>query len=235
MFTESQEIYDAIYSWKDYAGEAERLRALIAEYKRSPGIALLDVACGTGGHIPYLQDDFAVEGLDLDPGMLAIARARHLGVPFYLGDMVDFDLGWQFDVVVCLFGSIAYVQTVPRLRQAVAAMARHVAPGGVLFVEPFFTPDVWIPGRPNATFVDQPDLKIARMNVSAVRDNIALLDFHYLVATPQGIEQFTERHELGLFTEAEYGDVFTACGLQVVYDAKGLDGRGLYIGKYPPA
>jgi SAM-dependent methyltransferase len=233
MFTKSHEFYDAIYSWKDYAGEAERLRALIAEYKRSPGIALLDVACGTGGHIPYLQDDFAVEGLDLDPGMLAIARARHLGVPFYLGDMVDFDLGWRFDVVLCLFGAIGYVQTVPRLRQTVAAMARHLQLGGVLFVEPFFTPDVWLPGRPNATFVDQPDLKIARMNVSAVRGNLALLDFHYLVATPHGIAQFSERHELGLFTETEYSEAFRACGMRVGYDAKGLDGRGLYIGTPP--
>ena len=67
MFTKSEAFYDAIYSWKNYQREASRLRELIAVHKRSPGQALLDVACGTGSHIPYLREDFDVEGLDLDP------------------------------------------------------------------------------------------------------------------------------------------------------------------------
>ena len=57
MFSKTAHLYDAIYSAKDYAGEAQRLKAFIAEYKRSPGNSMLDVACGTGGHIPYLRDD----------------------------------------------------------------------------------------------------------------------------------------------------------------------------------
>ncbi|HEX6123058.1 MAG TPA: class I SAM-dependent methyltransferase, partial [Ktedonobacterales bacterium] len=70
MFSKSQRFYDAIYSGKDYAEEARRIKRFIAQHKRSPGNALLDIACGTGGHIPYLRDDFAYEGLDLDPEML---------------------------------------------------------------------------------------------------------------------------------------------------------------------
>ena len=73
------------------------------------------------------------------------------------------------------------------------------------------------------------------MNVSGRRDNIALLDFHYLVATPEGIEHFTEHHELGLFTDAEYQHAFTRAGLDVTHDAGGLIGRGLYIGARPLA
>jgi len=109
-------------------------------------------------------------------------------------------------------------------------MARHLLPGGVLLVGPFFPPEAWHVGEPHAIFVDQPHLKIARMNVSGRRDNSALLDFHYLVSTPEGIEHFTEHHELGLFTGAEYWHTFTNAGLDVVHDAEGLIGRGLYIG-----
>jgi SAM-dependent methyltransferase len=235
MFSKSAQIYDAVYSAKDYAGEAQRLKTFIAEHKRSGGNTLLDIACGTGGHVPYLRDEFAYEGVDLDPQMLAIARERNPGITFHQGDMTDFDLGRQFEVVTCLFSSIGYAGTVEKLGMAIATMARHLLPGGVLLVGPFFPPEAWHVGQPHAIFVDQPNLKIARMNVSGRRDNIALLDFHYLVATPEGIEHFTEHHELGLFTDAEYQHAFTSAGLDVVHDAEGLIGRGLYIGTYPRA
>jgi SAM-dependent methyltransferase len=232
VFTGSQRFYDAIYSWKDYAAEATQIKRLISEYKRSPGNTLLDVACGTGGHIPYLSPDFAYEGLDLDPEMLALARERFPDVVFHLGDMVDFDLGRQFDVVTCLFSSIGYTRTVPRLRQAIGTLARHLRPGGVLLIGSFITPQDWNPGHPYALFVDQPDLKIARMNVSSNEGNIALLDFHYLVATTEGVEHFTEHHELGLFTDEEYRSAFEGAGMDVKLDAEWLGGRGMYIGTH---
>jgi ubiquinone/menaquinone biosynthesis C-methylase UbiE len=232
MFTKSQRYYDAIYADKDYAGEACRLKRFIAQHKRSTGHALLDIACGTGGHIPYLCKEFDYEGLDLDPQMLALARSRYPQITFHQGDMVDFALERRFDVVTCLFSSIAYTRTAPRLRRAIATMARHLTPGGVLLVAPFFPPRAWMVGQPHALFIDQPDLKLARMNVSDVDASgvVAILDFHYLVATAQGIERFTERHELGLFTDEDYRVAFSQASLEIAYDAEGLIGRGLYTG-----
>jgi hypothetical protein len=77
--------------------------------------------------------------------------------------------------------------------------------------------------------VDQPDLKIARMNVNSRDGRLAIVDFHYLVGTPEGVEYFTERHEFGLFTENEYRAALNQAGLSVDYDPDGLTGRGLYI------
>jgi SAM-dependent methyltransferase len=233
MFSKSQRYYDAIYSEKDYAQEAAHVKRLIAEHKRSEGNALLDVACGTGGHVPYLRDDFAYEGLDLDPEMLALARKRFPDMPFHQGDMVDFNLGRQFDVVTCLYSSIAYTETEQRLRQAIATMAGHLRPGGVLLVGAFLSPQDWMPGYLHAMFVDQPDFKLARMAVSGGEGNVAILDFHYLVATPAGIERFTERHELGLFAAEEYLAAFLQAGLEAHHDRQWLGGRGMYIGLRP--
>jgi SAM-dependent methyltransferase len=233
MFNKSQRFYDAIYRSKDYAGEARKLKKFIAAHKRSEGNSLLDVACGTGGHVPYLVDDFAYEGFDLDPEMLAIAQARFPGVPFHLGNMLTFSLGRRFDIVTCLFSSIAYTRTVSGLHQAISSMAGHLVPGGVLLIGPFFSPQDWFPGHPHAVFVDEPDLTLARINVSGQEGSVAILDFHYLVGTPEGVEHFTERHELGLFTDEEYRSAFTTAGLQVNHDPEGLIGRGLYIGTLP--
>jgi dTDP-3-amino-3,4,6-trideoxy-alpha-D-glucopyranose N,N-dimethyltransferase len=233
MFSKSEAFYDAIYgTMKDYEHEAQQVHALIQQHKQAPGNALLDVACGTGRHISFFQRHYAVEGLDLDEHMLALARTRNPGAPFHQEDMVDFDLGHQFDAIVCLFSSIGYTKTMARLNQTLQTMRRHLSAGGVILIEPWLTPERYIVGHLAATFVNEPDLKIARMNTSELKNGVSLMNFHYLVATPEGIEYFTELHELGLFSQQEYLHAFRANGLEVVYDAdpKKLMGRGLYIG-----
>jgi SAM-dependent methyltransferase len=118
MFTRSAAFYDALYGAKDYAAEAERIGVLHRTHGRIAGTTLLDVACGTGGHLAFLKQQHAAEGLDLDPNLLAIARERHPELRFHQADMVGFDLGRTFDVVVCLFSAIGYVVTVERLHVA---------------------------------------------------------------------------------------------------------------------
>ncbi len=235
MFTKSAAFYDAIYAaaGKDYAGEAQRVHSLIQQHKRSAGSALLDVACGTGGHLAALRSWYEIEGLDLDPQMLAIARQRCSGVRFHQADMQKFDLRRTFDVVLCLFSSIGYVRTARRLAHTAKMFARHTTPGGLVLVEPWITPERFETGHMAAVLVDKPGLKIARIGTSTRRDSLSVLRFHYLVGTHTGITHFTEDHTLGLFTHEEYLATFGAAGLDVSHDPEGLMGRGLYIGMKP--
>lgn len=226
MFSRSADLYDPLYAtFKDYAAEVERLRELIGDRR-----TLLDVACGTGKHLELLREHYDVAGLDLDPALLTIARERVPGVELYEADMTDFELEGRYDVVTCLFSSIGYVGTVERLHDAVAAMARHLEPGGLLIVEPWLTPDRWRDGTVSMLTVDEPERKLVRMSRSRRRGGVSIVEFHYLVATAEAAEHFVERHELGLFTDDDYRAAFEAAGLRVEYDAEGLMGRGLYVG-----
>jgi ubiquinone/menaquinone biosynthesis C-methylase UbiE len=224
--------YDAIYEaqGKNYLNEAEQIRKVIEKYKKTSGNGLLDVGCGTGGHFPYLREWYSLEGLDIDDQMLKVARQRHPDITFHQGDMVNFDLGKQFDVVTCLFSAIGYAMTVPNLQSAIKSLERHTKPGGVVVVEPWFSPEQWKEGRPSAVFVDKPDMKLARINISERKGNISIINFHFLVATPDNVEHFTELHEIGLFTKEEYLDSFEKTGLKTTHDPQGITGRGLYIG-----
>ncbi|HLO27691.1 MAG TPA: class I SAM-dependent methyltransferase [Anaerolineales bacterium] len=232
MFSKSAQYYDEIYASidKDYAAEASKTHKIIQAYKKSRGKTLLDVACGTGVHASLLSRYYQVEGLDLDPQMLLVAKKKHPKIRFHQGDMTAFKLERQFDAVVCLFSSIGYVKTKSRLQKAIRNMSKHLVPGGVLLVEPWFTPGQWHPGRSFMTQVSKPDLKIVRMSHSGQRGKLSLIEFQYLIGTSKGIEHQTEIHELGLFTHKEYMDAFKAAGLNVAHDPEGLDGRGLYIG-----
>jgi ubiquinone/menaquinone biosynthesis C-methylase UbiE len=235
MFSKSAKYYDEIYASidKDYPAEAGKVHKIIQKLKRTQGDTLLDVACGTGAHAGFLSKNYKVEGLDLDSKMLAVARKNYPKIHFHQGDMTSFELDRQFDVIVCLFSSIGYVKTKPRLQKAIKVMNQHLLPGGVLLVEPWFTPKQWHPGRVSVTEVNKPDLRIVRMSLSRQRGKLSIVEFQYLIGTPKGIEHQAEIHELGLFTHTEYLDVFKSAGLNVIHDKKGLDGRGLYIGKKP--
>ena len=229
MFSRTAHLYDAIYSFKDYAAEATRLHELIDE--RVAARTLLDVACGTGKHLAELREWYEVEGVDVDPALLALARERLPGVPLHEGDMTTLDLGREFDVVTCLFSSIGYVRTRERLGEAVARLAAHIAEGGLVVVEPWLTPESWIPDHVHAVYVDEQELKIARVNAGAPVGEEVAIDMHYLVGTPAGVEYIVEPHVLGLYTHDEYLDAFRAAGLEAEHEPEGLMGRGLYLGR----
>jgi SAM-dependent methyltransferase len=227
----SARYYDKLYAGKDYAGEVESLLHVIRRAMPSGARTLLDVACGTGRHLELLQPHFSVEGLDNSDEQLEEARRRLPGVPFHCLDMMDFALGRDFDVVTCLFSSIGYVRTLDKLERAVGSMAAHLNPGGLLIIEPWFTPDSWHAGTVHAVYVNEPELKIARINTSLTVGRLSVFDFHYLVGTPSVTEHFAERHKLGLFTVEEMQGAIEWAGLRASYDATGLTGRGVHLGQ----
>jgi SAM-dependent methyltransferase len=228
-YTIRPDLYDVVYSYKDYAAESARI-AEIALGHSPQARTLLDVACGTGRHLEHLRSRFDVEGVDGDEAMLAIARARLPGTRLTRGDMRDFDLGRAFDVVTCLFSSIGFARDLGELAAAARSLARHVAAGGLLLVEPWVTPEDWLPNRPHALASAGPELAVARVALSGREGRVSTVEMQYLVGTPEGIEHLTERAELGLFTRDEMRRSLEETGLSVIHDPEGLIGRGLWIG-----
>jgi len=231
VYERSADIYDLMHRahGKDYAAESAQVRREVRAHNANAA-SLLDVACGTGGHLMHLRNDFSVSGVELDPSMLDVARRRLPGVELQRGDMRTLDLARRYDAVICLFSAIGYMLRREDLDLAMAAMARHLAPGGVLVVEPWFHPDQWFGGRVVAHVANEADIAVARVSRSTRDGILSRFEFHYAVARPDGIDTFKEPHVMGLWTVEEYTAAMQSTGLAVEHDPVGLIGRGLFIG-----
>jgi ubiquinone/menaquinone biosynthesis C-methylase UbiE len=106
LYGELARYYDKLYHWKDYTDETTKIKELIKQNRSSPGVSLLEVGCGTGHHIQHLKDTFQCTGLDLNEGILEVAKEKLPNIEFIQADMVSMSLGRKFDVITCLFSSI---------------------------------------------------------------------------------------------------------------------------------
>lgn len=230
MFTESADLYDLIYSFKDYKKESEEISAEI-NARKADCKSILDIGCGTAEHHKYLKDEFQIDGLDINEEFINAAKSKNPDGSYYVADMVDFDLGKKYDVILCLFSSIGYVKTYDNMVSALRCFHRHLSDDGLAIVEPWFSLDQWQDGNLHMLTRDEEDLKICRMNMSESDGKLSILNFHYLLGTPdKGVRHFEERHELALFSKEEMLSAFSEAGFDVTHDEQGLIGRGMYYG-----
>jgi ubiquinone/menaquinone biosynthesis C-methylase UbiE len=107
---------------------------------------VLEVAVGTGRNLPYYARDQVrtLTGIDLSPGMLAVARdrARALGLDADLrtGNAEALEFGdATFDTVVCTVS----LCNIPDHRAAIKEMYRVLRPGGRLVLIDHVASDRW--------------------------------------------------------------------------------------------
>lgn len=106
-------------------GEADLVQALGPR-------TVLDAGCGTGRvALELARRGIDVAGVDLDPSMLDVARAKGPEIAWAEGDLASVDLGRRFDAVV-LAGNVMIFLTRGTEAAVVANLARHVEPGGAL-------------------------------------------------------------------------------------------------------
>ncbi|HET6253440.1 MAG TPA: class I SAM-dependent methyltransferase [Puia sp.] len=230
MFIESANIYDLVYSFKDYQKEAGEIIGIIKA--KHPGCTtILDIGCGTAEHHKYLKNEFQIDGLDISEEFINAAKPKNESGSYYIGDMANFNLNKKYDVILCLFSSIGYVKTIERMVSTFKRFNEHLADDGLVLLEPWFTPETWYNGRLHMLTYDKNDIKVCRMNISESSGNMSIINFHYLVGTPdKGVRHFEERHELAMFSKDEMMKGFTEADFEVSYNEQGPAGRGLYIG-----
>ncbi len=229
-----QKYYDLLYTaqGKNYQAETEALAGFIRSHCPHAK-TVLDVGCGTGRHARILSDRFnlEVDGIDIDPNMIEVARKENPKGTFSVDDMTSFGTGKKYDVILSMFSAIAYVRTLQNVTKALTCFKDHIKSDGIIILEPWLTPDNFTGGRTFMDVAEDGSTKVCRMAYNEKNGNISRLNFHWTICTPKGVETFDEKYDLGLFTVDEMVSCFKTSGLKPIYDpAPGcFANRGIYI------
>ena len=120
------------FGW-NYYPEAfgEQLLLWLREQNRTVTTAL-DMGCGTGILCRILrQAGILPRGMDLSPGMIAIAREENPGIPFDVADMTDYHPGETFDLVTCTGDALNHLPRQEQLEKVFACVRNCLNPGGI--------------------------------------------------------------------------------------------------------
>ncbi len=115
---------------------------------------ILELACGSGRiglELLHMPGDFLLEGLDIEPDMLAAYRRKlerepasiQQRVTLHEGDMREYQLEHKglFDLILLPFNSIAHLYEIEHQLATFRTTFEHLAPGG-RFVVDIFLPDI---------------------------------------------------------------------------------------------
>lgn len=95
---------------------------------------ILDLACGTGKLARFFLDaGYEIEGLDLSESMLNIARSK--GLKVYQGNMINFEIGRRYDLIICVFDSLNYILKQSDLLKCFKSVNRHLNQNGLFIFD----------------------------------------------------------------------------------------------------
>jgi SAM-dependent methyltransferase len=139
-------LYDIFYADKPYGAEASFVDRCIRRLGGAPAHSLLELACGTGSHaLVFNRLGYDVTASDYTPEMLDAARAKAASsgqrIEFRVLDMRRLPAPSRpFDVAVCLFDSIGYVQTDAALADVFRGVHANLRKDGLFVFEFWHAP-----------------------------------------------------------------------------------------------
>jgi len=76
MFKDSSDVYDLVYSFKDYGKESADIIQVIMR-ARPECKTILDIGCGTSEHHKYLSKHFSIDGIDLNDKFILTSKQKN--------------------------------------------------------------------------------------------------------------------------------------------------------------
>jgi SAM-dependent methyltransferase len=234
--------YDLLYRDKDYPVEAEYVRSLL----RRQGVArgdILELGCGTGKHAEQLvRLGYCVQGIDLSPSMVQIARQRAPAdlatrLQFNVGDARSTRLATRFDAVISLFHVVSYQSTNDDLAAMLATAAAHLKVGGVFVFDFWYGPGVLTdPPTARVKHLEDGVIQVTRTAKPTLLENENVVDVHYNVLVTQNRNGVTsgieETHRMRYLFLPELKFMLQAAGMEMVRAERWMSEEELGCGSW---
>ncbi len=199
---------------------------------------VLELGCGTGRvAIPLARQGFKVTGLELDAGMLELARkkAGTLDIEFIQADFLDFKLKKNFDAVLMPYNAFQHIHSDENIKRFFNNLKKHLNPGAIFMMEVMnpidddlsrgpedFTPfDAFYvkkdsDGKLIRAASDDPDERLLVIEDTvrySLKDKIAHYKLYYSI---DGVELYIREISLRMFTTEELVSILNGYGFSVL-------------------
>ncbi|MDY5060687.1 class I SAM-dependent DNA methyltransferase [Staphylococcus simulans] len=175
--------------------------------------SILDIGCGTGSLTTILTDFKSVTGMDISSDMLAVASKKSDSVRWIEGDMTEFELNQNFDVITILCDSLNYITDQSGVIKTFKHVYRHLNADGT------FIFDVHSVFKMNTLFANQnyiDETEHIFLAWEAIQGDLPNSVWHYMTffeCQDDGkYRRFDEEHYQRTFSEQEYTDMLKEVG-----------------------
>jgi SAM-dependent methyltransferase len=189
----------------------ELLKEVLPEVK-----SVCDLACGTGETaLEFARRGIETFAVDLSPTMCRLAcekaARQELPVQVIAGDMRNFRLPQQVDLVTCESDALNHIARRSELRRVAAAVARALRPGGCFLFDVnnargfrrYWTGNVWL---------EKPGVLVVMRNGHSKDALHAWSDLEWFVREGPGWSRHRERVEEVCWTRSEVVDALHDAG-----------------------
>jgi SAM-dependent methyltransferase len=241
-FANYAHFYDALYKEKDYGAETSFVLSIFLEYLGTNPKTLLDIGCGTGGHLLHFAEaGLDVTGIDVSKTMIALAeekigkaRGEQAAIEanppkVRVGDARFFEDGKAYDACVSMFAVMGYLNSNEDLAQAFGNIRRSLRKGGLFIFDVWFGPAV-LAVKPETRIKDFQNGSSRVLRIAVPRldhiGNIVTVEYTILqLKADQLVSEVHEHHKMRFFFVPELQLFLQNAGLMMIKVCPFMDSR----------
>lgn len=216
IFNKYAEFYDTYYSSKDYKREVEYILSLLGQYGTKNLKTLLDMGCGTGGHlVHFAKARIKVVGFDLSKAMVKQARGKikkltsntseiNAFIPIIkTGDARSYRDGKKYDSVVSMFATMGYLTSNKDFLSGLKTARAHLNRNGLFIFDVWFGPTVLVEKtETRIQEFEKNGMRTIRMVTPKLEPLRQVVSVHYNILQIDGekvVAEVDEIHEMRFF------------------------------------
>ena len=220
--------YDVLYADKDYEKECDFIEEAFKQYSPFKPVKILDVGCGTGGHlIPLARRGYEVVGIDKSEWMVRLAEEKirkysALALParVLVADVLDFNFDEESDACIAMFAVINYIVQTHDLIKTFKNIRRHLKQGALFIFDHWYGPAV-LTIRPSSRVkvVEKNGVKVIRTVIPELDTFNCIQTSRYHLIAIKGdkvIDETQEVHVLRYFFPQELIHYLNEAGFRVL-------------------
>lgn len=201
------EIYDLIYSKKDYLKESDWIERLFLKYSEKRPAKILELGCGTGNYTEiFTRRGYEITAVDISEPMIKIARKKAklqgLKISFYKKDIKNFSFKGRYNICLMLFNVLGYLRNNSDILDCFRCVRKHLVAGGLFIFDFWFAPAVLhLKPERRVKIIRCDDSTIIKFAFPELLKNLIKINFKIDVVKDEKIlDEFSETHTVRFFT-----------------------------------